>query len=356
MQIPLGRRARLLVAVLVATAVTAGLAPAASAAPTVTFGVQPSGPAKPDGRPFFTFGATPGSKLTDHVAFLNYSLVPLRLKVYATDALNTADGGFGLLEARQKAVDAGQWVTLGTKSPFVLVPARKSKNSPPGQVIVAVTMNVPPGASPGDHGAGIIASLSTVSRNAQGANVILDQRVATRVYVRVTGKVRTHLDIENLAATYHQSLNPFGRGSATVTYTVHNTGNVKLGGQQAVEISGLFSGTVQAPKPVDIPLLFPGSSVNVTVEVAGVLPSIRKTATVTVVPLMLSGDVDPGLAVRLTAATDFWAIPWMLIALIVLLCLAIAAWRYRRRRLAAASDSIDPDAPIEPKSREKVTS
>jgi len=346
MQIPRVLRSRILVVALVLMALapiggTSALAAQSAAPSTVTFGVQPSSVTKTDGRPFFTFGATPGSRLTDHVAFLNYSLVPIRVKVYATDALNTVEGGFALLQAKQKPVDAGSWITLGSRHPFLVVPARRSKNSPPGQVIIPVTMTVPATASPGDHGAGIIASLSTVSKNAQGANIVLDQRVATRVYVRVAGQVRPKLAIENLSATYHGTLNPFGRGFATVTYTVRNKGNVKLGGQQAVEVSGLFGGTEQAPKMADIPLLFPGSSIQVSVEVPGVLPSFRLTATASVVPLMLSGDVDPGLAVKLSESVDFWGIPWPLIAVGLLLVLLAGAWWYRRRHRTA------PEAPAE---------
>ncbi len=355
MQIQRGLRARLVV-IAFAVVAAAGLAPAAAASDSksVTFGVQPSGLAKTDGRPFFTFGATPGSRLTDHVAFLNYSLVPLRLKVYATDALNTQDGGFGLLEAKQQAVDAGAWLTLGSASPFVVVPARLSKNSPPGQVIVPITMNVPTTASPGDHGAGIIASLSTLSKNAQGANVILDQRVATRVYVRIAGQVHPKLAVENLSATYHGTLNPLGRGYVTVVYTVRNQGNVKLGGQQTVLVSGLYGGTEQAPKMADIPLLFPGSSIQVSVDVRGVLPSFRLTATASVVPLMLSGDVDPGLAVKVSESTDFWGVPWPLLALILLLAMG-GTWWYRRRS-AGPHRTAEPDAPVDTRTRAEVTS
>ncbi len=361
MLIPRVPVARVLAVAAAALALPPLLAPGAQAAPAtqapkaVTFGVQPATAMAPDGRPFFTFGATPGARLTDHVAILNYSLVPLRLTVYATDALNTAEGGYTLLEAKKKPIDAGAWLAGAMGRRVVVVPARRNANSPPGQVILPVTMVVPASASPGDHGAGIIASLSTVSKNAQGANIILDQRVASRVYVRVAGQVHPRMAIENLSATYHGTLNPFGRGYVTVTYTVHNTGNVKLGGQQAVEVSGLFGGTERAAKMVDIPLLFPGSAVQVGVDVPGVPPALRGTATATVVPLMLSGDVDPGLAVRITESVGFWAIPWPLLALILVVLLTVGGWWYRRRRSGRAAEA-DPDEPVTAKTPEAVAS
>ena len=38
----------------------------------VTFGVQPAQRSGPDARPFFSWGATPGATLNDHVAIVNY--------------------------------------------------------------------------------------------------------------------------------------------------------------------------------------------------------------------------------------------------------------------------------------------
>src|SRR5262249_54868945 len=86
-----------------------------------TFGVQPAGPAGPDARPWFSYSATPGAALSDHIAVRNYGQQPLRLKVYAADGFNSSDGGFDVGVATRKRIDVGAWVRLDTGS--VTVPA-----------------------------------------------------------------------------------------------------------------------------------------------------------------------------------------------------------------------------------------
>ena len=83
----------------------------------------------------------------------------------------------------------GAWTSVGGRPAglpvTVRVPARRSTG--PGSVILPVLMRVPAGANPGDHVGGVVAVLSTIGTNKQGAKVRLDQRVATRLFVRVSG-------------------------------------------------------------------------------------------------------------------------------------------------------------------------
>src|ERR1700759_3360857 len=88
---------RLTVAVVAALLSAVAVLPGGAAAPppraaggTVTFGVQPPGPAAPDHRPYFTYLANPGATLVDHFAVENFGLQRLRLTVYASDAFTTA--------------------------------------------------------------------------------------------------------------------------------------------------------------------------------------------------------------------------------------------------------------------------
>lgn len=322
---------------------------ASAATRLVTFGIQPATASAPDGRPFLSYGVTPGATLRDHVAVLNYSAVPLTLSVYATDALNTANGGLGLLPADRIPVDAGAWVSLGSDRISLTVPPRTAAAA--GRVVLPVSVTVPATATPGDHVGGIVASLATFTRNAQGANVELDQRIATRLFVRVSGPLRPHLAVDGLSASYHGTGNPFGRGTVTMTYTVHNDGNVKLGGRQEVEIAGLL-GSTRAVAPADIPLLIPGGSKQMTVQVTGVLPAVWMTATVRVVPTKLASDSDPSLGV-VTTATHFWAVPWTALLLVLLLGGGgFGGYRYRRRRAARAAES-GPEAPPAPPTSKK---
>ncbi len=301
-----------------------------------TFGVQPSQASGPDQRPFLLYTATKGASFDDHVAVRNYSLQALTLNVYATDAINTPDGGFGLLPASSKAVDAGSWIHPTGASTAVTV-------APQSFRIVPIHIAIPSDASPGDHVAGVIASLSTATSNPHAPNVKLDQRVATRVYVRVAGPIHPGLQIENVRTAYHDDVSPLSGGSAKVSFTVHNVGNVKLGGRTKVTVHGLL-GTSTAVSLPDFPLLLPGNTLRLSTNVSGIYPEMLEHATVTISPLLLPGDTDPGLK-KYSSGDHFLAIPWLPLAAILLMGVAGAhLWRRRHRvfrlsRVRAAAPS-----------------
>jgi hypothetical protein len=192
-----------------------------------------------------------------------------------------------------------------------------------------MTMIVPQNAQPGDHAGGMVATLQSSIRSASGQLFHLDQRVGSRIFVRVVGPLHPRLTISNLVASYNGTANPAGKGSATVSYTVQNTGNVALGGRQTVTITGLVGPTVSAGPMPQVPLLLPGGSVSFHVTVRGVWPVIRLTAHVTIKLLVLPGSSEPS-AGPFTATVGFWAIPWVLLAIVVLV--GLAGWWYVRRR------------------------
>ena len=317
-----------------------------SAAPTpAVFGIGPSGANKVDGRPYYYYLAQPGSTLSDHVAVVNIGTAPITLSVYATDAGNSADGSFAFPPAAVEPVDAGSWVHVQLPHGRTTITLRGRSTA-----FLPVTLTVPPDASPGDHAGALVASLQGEVRNSQGQLIHLDQRVATRMFFRISGPLHPRLAIERLGATYHGSLNPFAKGEVTVTYTVHNTGNVKLGGTQLVDVSGLFGTTAAVDVPV-LPLLLPGGSARQTVHVHGVLPRVWMSADVTITAAGLSGDLDPH-AGPWTASTRFWAVPWSLLLLLLLILLVLGTLAYERRRRRRRSAPGEEKGPEPPTARE----
>jgi hypothetical protein len=290
-----------------------------------TFGIGPATVKAPDARPNFTYSVTPGVTLTDHVAVINYSGQPLTLGVYGTDAVNTSTGGFGLLAGKDPPKDAGRWAR-------VLIPGNKRAVTVAGRsrVILPVRVTVPADATPGDHVGGIVASLVTQGRDKNGANVKLDQRIAARLFIRVAGNLRPQLTIEHFAASYHHNLNPLGTGTAVLSYRVRNSGNVKLGGRPSVQVTGLFGSSDSARNLPDIALLLPGGTLDVRLVVTDVRPEFRETAALRIVPLVPTGDVNPGLRAS-TATTRFWAVPWTFLAIVLVAGFAGSWWRSRRR-------------------------
>jgi len=304
-----------------------------SAKDEVTFGIQPAGANRADGRPFYSWGATPGSSLADHVALLNYSDQPLVLSVYATDAFTASDGSYGLLPTRVEPTQAGSWISLQGDTTDIRVPPRRPTG--PGERVIPVSAVIPADATPGDHAAGIMAVLTSAGQASTGANLTLEQRVGTRVFIRVSGDLSPSLAVENLHATYHGVLSPFGAGSATVTYTLHNTGNTRLGGRGRTTITGFFGDrAVDGPQ---LPLLLPGATVDVSVRVPDVYPQLWMKAGVTVTPVPVADDQLPAVP-QASASVGLWAVPWTLIAVVVLVLLAVFGyWRWRRR-----GGSVDP--------------
>jgi hypothetical protein len=312
----------------------------------VTFGIGPSDGTKPDGRPYFYYTAAPGASLVDHAVVLNYSTKPLQLSVYATDGLNSPDGATSLLTADQQPHDLGAWTRLSVPQRLVTVPGRRTELDPPGKLEIPFRVTVPRDAAPGDHVGGLVVSLRTQGRNAQGFVIPLDQRVATQVFLRVAGALRPQLRVEDLRATYLGTWNPFGTGRFRLSYTVHNVGNVRLGAAQRVSVSGFF-GSWASPHLKDLPLLVPGGKAHVETEVRGVWPEIWMPGTVRIRALKLQTDVNPATTAA-GASQHFWAIPWTLLLMIAAALLYRRVRRWLRRRPDPAGEGPGEDGPPEP--------
>jgi hypothetical protein len=301
---------------------SSGAAAKSPAAPRATFGIGPVTLGKSGARPYFSYQMGVGGSLADHVAVFNYGAKPLTLSVFAADLTNSDDGSLAVGLQGAATNDAGSWVRLAAKVQVVTLPAQ-NKNGP-GKALLPLTISVPKDAIPGDHGAAIVATLSTLGKNPKGEDVKLDQRIATRMYVRVAGPLHPALTVENVKVAYHSTANPIGSGAATITYTVRNTGNVRLSARQAVAVSGMFGTKAKDVSPPDLALLFPRSSERVTVTVAGVRPTIWQKARITVTPALFA-DQAPMAVPTARAVVGFTAVPWTLVAIVAALLLLAAA-------------------------------
>jgi len=196
---------------------------------------------------------------------------------------------------------------------------------------------------PGDHAGGIVAGLNRIATDSKGNRVNVEERVGTRIYIRVPGKLSAAFALTSVRTTYHNSWNPFGSGSATVTYTVRNTGNVRLAGVQSVRVASFLGGSRQSVKLADIKELLPGQQITLSAQISGVLPSLISTGRVTIDPSALPGDIDPK-ASSVSASATTAGVPWALLILVALLGGLAFGARRRRRRPAEPSGS-HPAAP-----------
>ncbi|MFV2112953.1 WxL protein peptidoglycan domain-containing protein [Micromonospora sp. LOL_025] len=305
--------------------------PKPSAAPVVTWGVAPSTAKGPNGRPAFTYKLDPGAKLTDHVAVTNHSARPLTLNLYASDAFTTAQGGFDLLAGDRQPTDVGAWVRIPRR--ILTIPSTSRLNVP-------FTLTVPANATPGDHAGGIVASLAATSADAQGNQVAVDHRVGARIYLRVTGELQPALTVENLRVRHTGSLNPLAGGTLTATFTVRNTGNVRLTGRPALGVTGPFGLGRRSVEAAALPEILPGGELTTAVRMTGVPPLFRLTGSASITPAAVGDQVLDPPPRGDTAQATVWAVPWPQLALLALLALAVwalvAARRRRARQVARA--------------------
>lgn len=315
----------------------AGLAAPASAADPdpsagsdlVSFGIAPAGPERPDDRPYVAVTAPAGSVVYEHVALLNQGPEPVTLDVYGADVVMADGGGLSVRAASDTDTDAGAWVSVDAPGP-VEVPAQDADGY--GWTIVPLTVTVPQDAEPGDHVAGLVASLVTVADGAgESPGLQLEQRVAARVYVEVQGEVTPGLVVEDVRADWVPS-GLVGAGETTVAWTVRNTGNVRLAVESSAVVSGPFGVRARHADGARVEELLPGGTARLTATVDGTLALGRQDVTVTAHAVAPATGRDPGLD-PVVVTTHVWAVPWgPLAALGVLVLLLVLALRGRRRR------------------------
>jgi hypothetical protein len=317
----------------------AGKAPAKPPKASITWAVQPSTSKGPDGRSTYNWpDLKPGTVVHDYVGVSNFKATPVTFQVYATDAFVTSSGNLDLLSAATKPVDVGSWVHFLHNT--VIVPGHARVNEP-------FTLTVPRNATPGDHTGGVLASTTRKGVNNQGTSVTVDSRIGVPIYLRVSGPLHPVLGVESLSVGYHSTINPFGGGATNVSYTVHNTGNVRLTGTQTVTITGPFGVTLATAHPKPLLQLLPGQSFRVHAHVSGVFPAGPLTVHVQVHPVAVAGLSHTGTAYRMVShSAGMFAIPWpQLLLLVVLAGAGVGAWwwvgRMRRNRAATLAAAVE---------------
>ncbi|MET9076151.1 DUF916 domain-containing protein [Streptomyces sp. NPDC004232] len=269
-------------------------------------------------RPYFYLSADPGQTLTDEVAVQNKTGGPLTFRLYAADAYNTArDGGFAVRGPAERMRGVGAWAKPATSR--ITVPGHRT-------VTVPFTLRVPDGAEPGDHPGAIVALDEHVDRGSSGGSPALgvQQAVGARVYLRVGGPTLPAVSVEHVRISHHQPLVPgLGASTATVSYTLRNTGNVTVDPKVELTAHGLFGRTLLDRALTRVPSeLLPGQTVRLTEPWSGAPQLDRADVTLTA--------SAPGT--RQSASASFLALPWLAVALVFLAGVAAGVLLVRARR------------------------
>jgi hypothetical protein len=274
----------------------------------------------------YTLG--PGGRLEDGIVVVNQGATTLHLALRAADGVTTATGRLGLVDRGARSNGVGTWAHLQRDTVTV---------EPGASVTVPFTVTPPKNAAAGDHVGGIVTAAAGAGGSGEARGPGLEIRL------RISGPLKPGLSVDDVRVHYAGTANPLGTGDATVTYTIHNSGNAILTARQAVSVSGPFGIRARhAGRIADSPRLLPGGTWRGSASLHGVAPAVRLGATVTLVPLLTdaAGSIAPLPATKATGHA--LAVPWsLLIALIVVCGLAGVALRWRRRRRVGAPRRVD---------------
>ncbi|MFD6445646.1 WxL protein peptidoglycan domain-containing protein [Promicromonospora sp. NPDC060204] len=327
-------------------------APVSATVPTddVTWGVRTATNDQGTERENFRYTVDPGTKVSDELVVTNHGETPLKLDIYAADGYTTTAGQLDVL-TRGDAADSGDEAgsddtgsddtgsneTGSLNVGSWLDPAVDQVRLAPGESAdVPFTLRVPDDATPGDY-AGAILTSRTVT--AEEAGLDYETRSGIRVYLRVAGDLAPSLTVTDAHVEYHQTLNPFGPGDATVTYTVRNDGNVRLAANQDVGVAGPFGWLGAQGAAADVPELLPGESWPVSVPVDGVAPLFWLGADIVLVAQLPDvAGATPGVA-PVEAHASGWAVPWLPLLVVVLLAGAVVVIVRRRRTRGQREDA-----------------
>ncbi|RYV49985.1 COG1470 family protein [Pengzhenrongella frigida] len=318
-----------------------------------SFGIGPASAERPDDRSFLEFSAGPGAVIYDHVAIINQAAAPIDLQVYSGDVVMADGGGLSVTARDQATTDAGSWITV--EGPGTIQIPAQSQETGLGYVVVPFSLTIPANAQPGDHLGGIVASLVSAGQGGENSpSIALEQRVAARVYIRVEGPLDPGLDVVDVTATYAAgALAGVRAGTMTVSYTLRNSGNVRLAVEPSVRVAGPFGLLERTAAGERADEILPGGEVKVTTTVPDVWPLGFETVTVSARGVAPTAGEDPGVGTA-TGSAVVWAFPWAILATLALL-IAITIYRVVRarrrktrrnaRRVARARAATQADAP-----------
>lgn len=294
-----------------------GAAPAVAAEEEpVTWSVRPSDASGEDGRSWAEWDADPGEARTDHMVVTNHGSTEVEFQLSAADGYFTDTGRFNMLPSDHESEDAGTWIELPDS---VVVP-------PGGAEVVPFTVTVPDDATPGDHPAGVAAS---VLSDGEG-NIGVESRVGFRVMTRVEGELVAALDA-SASGSYDGELNPFLPGGIDVAYDIENSGNMLLRTQPTVTVAGPFGIGSQTIQGAEIAEIAPGETRRGSIRIPDAWPLFTYTVSVEAEPRAVSEQPPIGGAAAVRADAQITAVPWPQLV-VVLIAIALLVWGLAHRR------------------------
>ncbi|MHC9044693.1 COG1470 family protein [Microbacterium saperdae] len=293
-------------------------------ADAVSWSVSPADSTGADGRVAIEHELDPGESVEEHVLVRNLGAGDVVFSLSAADGFYTEAGRFDMLASDQESTGAGTWIAIPDD---VEIPAG-------GSAVIPFTVTVPENAEPGDHAAGVAASVMSVKTDDSGTTGVgVESRVGVKVITRVAGAITPAFTVGGVQTDFRVDANPFEAGELTVTFDVQNTGNARMDAAGTLSIAGqqvAFPAEGQRPQ-----VLLPGETRSFTLAMTGVWPLVLLSGDLTVAPVAASLDGETLAVASSTTPVTVWAMPWpqlLVVAGVALLVFALLWNRIRSRR------------------------
>jgi len=232
-------------------------------------GIRPTNPDpnQPFGKSWFIYTAEAGKEIKDQVDIINLVNVPVKARVWAADAVTTADGAYTI---KEESTDIGTWITF-----FERVIKNKTEETIDlgSEIIVDLRANetkilnfkivVPENAEVGDHMGAIMvqatdeeSELGEKGEITSGIKVVT--RVGTRVFLTVPGEVITLLEFPEFSWEVKDNKFYF-------FLTLENKGNVRIEPKGEIIIKNILGTKI---KELEIPtrIVFPKGKIVLPIE------------------------------------------------------------------------------------------
>ncbi len=182
----------------------------ASAQATANFRLYPARESSSEGLGFFSYEAQPGITIEDTIALLNAGEEPVRLQLFAADAMTASSGSVTAKTGWDETPQAsGAWLNLQPKE--VVLAAGEEREIP-------FSLVIPDQLPSGEYAASIVAQLVNETEEIGGIQFI--PRFAVAVMATVSGEEPLESNLEFLGISAETS-----RTGHTLITQLHNSGN-----------------------------------------------------------------------------------------------------------------------------------
>lgn len=279
--------------------------------------------------PTISHQLNPGASTEGKLGIINESSTDLAFSVYVYDFVVVDNQGtpqilpYGTIENNRYS--ASNWIGV-TPNSFTLKPHERFNFN--------YYIQVPWNAAPGGHYAAIVYQ-PLGSGPVKGSGAQVNSRVATLVYLDITGKIKEQAMITNFNAPFEEF------GPVPVTTEIKNFGDLHISPTGTITVKDFLGRTV-AKSNLATRNIFPGNISLVYENKVGQTWMIGR----------FSADLIGSYGknnLPLIASTYFWVFPWKIAVLIILIIVAAVLgtmyWR-KRKKTTLKKQGETPEQPV----------